>query len=179
MMRKYNLISQPFWLSFLRAARLCGVDATDRDATLCFSWSRMVVINELTEIGNLRQENLPFEGFLEALARFAGLKALPTDEQIAAMSSSKAKNAAIWLEDLQMNDTDGYNSFLKKNSCPWGEERKAKSQPLHRQLDHLLDLIYRVLLKDDVAGVEEVSAEAMRRWMEKELDKKEISGQKK
>ena len=179
MMRKYNLISQPFWLSFLRAARLCGVDATDRDATLCFSWSRMVVINELTEIGNLRQENLPFEGFLEALARFAGLKALPTDEQIAAMSSSKAKNAAIWLEDLQMNDTDGYNSFLQKNKCEWGAERKAKSQPLHRQLDHLLDLIYRVLLKDDVAGVEEVSAEAMRRWMEKELDKKEISGQKK
>lgn len=167
LLRKHNLVSLPLWLSFLRAAKICGIDATERDASLCFAWSRMCVVTELTELGNLRQENLPFEGFLEALVtqaprseprdivallchsdyprfardveqvRMAGLKSFPTDDEIA---KAKAKDAAIWLVDFKMRSEDLYQAFLRERATAWGAERSAL-EPLHRSLDHLLDII--------------------------------------
>lgn len=59
-----KLISLDEWRDFLRGLTLIGTDLTERDATLCFSWSRMCVIDDRTERGAVRDINLPFEGFL-------------------------------------------------------------------------------------------------------------------
>ena len=175
MLRKHHLVSLTHWTAFLRAAKMCDVDASERDAALCFAWSRMCVVNEITEVGNLRQENLPFEGFLEALVRFAHIKAMPFDEEVAA---AKVPTAAHWLEDFKMRDVEGFNKFLHDRMCPWGAERRGRlHQPLHRNLHHLLDVVMRAVLKGD-DGLEEVSQTTMMRWMERELDKDQ-SGAKK
>ena len=46
----------------VRALDMIGADLTERDATLCFVWSRMLVVDGWTEAGHLRESDLPFEG---------------------------------------------------------------------------------------------------------------------
>ena len=58
------LLSLEGWRAFLRAVELLGADITERDAALCFSWSRMAVSERRTERGQRHESCLPFEGFL-------------------------------------------------------------------------------------------------------------------
>ena len=46
----------------LKALCLIGRDFTERDAVLCFAWSRMLVVDGWTEAGRLKESGLPFEG---------------------------------------------------------------------------------------------------------------------
>ena len=62
------------WVLLGRGTELIGVDCSERDASMCFAWSRMCVVDELTERGRMRDSHLPFEGFLEALIRMSILK---------------------------------------------------------------------------------------------------------
>jgi hypothetical protein len=87
------------WLTFCKLVGVTGQGgASDRDAALCFVWSRMSVTDDRTEMGHLREETLPFEGFLEALARLSALKAFPTDEEL---KESRSASAASYLADLR------------------------------------------------------------------------------
>ena len=71
--RRHKLLSLQDWCAFLKGANLSGRDATERDVTLCFVWSRMCVADERTEMGHLREEMIPFEGFLEVRSRLMHL----------------------------------------------------------------------------------------------------------
>jgi len=74
-----DLICLGEWVDFLNAVDFIGPDLTKRRACFAFVWSRMCVVNPRTKQGYMREESLPFEGFMEALCRIAVLKALPTD----------------------------------------------------------------------------------------------------
>ena len=58
------LLSLHEWRAFMRALQLLGDDLTERDSMLCFSYSRMAVIDGSTFKGNARECQLPFEGFV-------------------------------------------------------------------------------------------------------------------
>ena len=57
----------------------------------------MCVCDVSTELGRARDNQLTFEGFLEALCRVAVLKALPSDEEI---DEAGCMHAADYMEML-------------------------------------------------------------------------------
>ena len=63
------------WKMMLRACDIITADCSERDAAMCFAWSRMCVVDELkSDHARMRDSHLPFEGFLEALVRLSLLK---------------------------------------------------------------------------------------------------------
>ena len=166
--RRPKLLSLTDWLGFLKAAAVTGADVSERDATLCYCWSRMCVIDERTEIGYLREVNLPFEGFVEAICRLSTLKALPTDAEVAA---AKSPNAARYLHDLMLEDDDAYKMLVRERAAEWGSE---PSQPLPRCVEHTCSTIFfaiHVALggnpSDDCDA--DVNAVNMARWIERAM----------
>lgn len=64
------------WLGLLEQGHLVDADLGLQQAQLCFLWSHMMVIDEIKDFA--RHESLSFVDFLEALARVAELKNLPS-----------------------------------------------------------------------------------------------------
>ncbi len=69
------------WLGLLEAGHLLDADLGLQQAQLCFLWSRMLVVDEIKDFA--RHESLSFVDFLEALARVAELKSLPSFSDLA------------------------------------------------------------------------------------------------
>ena len=111
------LIKFDSWRAFLRRLDLIGYDLAERNAALCFVWSRLCVPQPYTERGELRLVGLPFEGFLEALCRVAVLKALPTDEEITAGGYMHAGDMLVCLRD---DDPPAYKALIRAHANPWG-----------------------------------------------------------
>lgn len=162
--RRHKLINIGEWLAFLRAAALIGTDLSERDSSIAFAWSRMCVTDARTELGHLRQECLPFEGFLEALCRISALKALPNDSEL---EKSKASSGAAYLEELRQSHFETYQMLLKDRGRPWGSE---PAQPLHRCIEHLISMIVHAIVP---TGAEGVSSADMRAWMDREMSGEE------
>jgi hypothetical protein len=136
-----TLLSMPCWLGFLRGlGNMIGPDLTLRDAVLCFSWSRMAVIDELTVRGRLKATHLPLEGFYEGFTRMAMLKSLPTTEEIAAAGCSDAGDFILTMQEA---DPDRYLAFTKceTNRAEWGSQEIAGGEPAEVRLSHLLALV--------------------------------------
>ena len=64
------------WLGLLEQGHLLDAELGLQQAQLCFLWSKMMVIDEIKDFA--RHESLSFVDFLEALARVAELKSLPS-----------------------------------------------------------------------------------------------------
>ena len=45
--RSHRLLDHGEWLAFLRSFEVLGADVTARDASRCFAWSRMRVVDEV------------------------------------------------------------------------------------------------------------------------------------
>jgi hypothetical protein len=56
-----KLVSYPNWKEFLRLFGLVDTDLTDRDAVLCFVWSRMRTIDEQESRSRIKWMHLAFE----------------------------------------------------------------------------------------------------------------------
>ena len=158
---RLRLVSLQRWRDFIRALRWIDEDVSEREAGLCFVWSRMCVADPRTRLGQLKENTLDEPGFLEALCRLAVLKALPTDEQIAAVG---VKDAASYLGRMSAEEQI---AFKKAHSAvqSWGDEPAI--QPLARMLDHLIQLMINVVetdlgrpVQDGKLGVDEA-----RRWV--------------
>ena len=123
----------------------------------------MSVTDERTEMGHLREETLPFEGFLEALARLSALKAFPTDEEL---KESRSGNAASYLADLKRNNEDQFQQLVRERYVPWGGE---PNMALNRSVEHIVSiLVHGVLSVSDAAREEDsVNFGHMSKWMEK------------
>ena len=87
----------------------------------------------------MRESNLTFEGFLEALCRISVLKALPTDEEITAAGAADAHE---YLAQLKLNDEEGYKTLLRERRTAWGVD---PSQPTWRCVAHLCAIIVRTM----------------------------------
>lgn len=134
-----TLLSLYEWITFMRALEMIQADVTERDALLCFTFSRMAVIDGSSMKGNGRETQLPFEGFLEAIVRLSALKALPTDEEV---ESAGVKDAFEYLAQLRAKDVEEYNDMLMKRSSPMGAE---PPQPIHRCVEHTIRIIIRTI----------------------------------
>lgn len=64
------------WLGLLEQGHLLDADLGLQQAQLCFLWSHMMVVDEIKDFA--QHESLSFVDFLEALARVAELKSLPS-----------------------------------------------------------------------------------------------------
>jgi hypothetical protein len=159
--RRHKLLNIDEWLAFLRAARMIGPDLSERDACLAFAWSRMGVVDARTELGHLRSECVPLEGFIEALCRVSALKAMPSDQELA--KAGGGKNAATFFEELRVKDNDAYTKLLKERSRSWGSE---PSQSLDRCITHFLCMLIHALVP---AATTEVRPADMKVWMEREM----------
>ena len=157
-----KLIDLRMWLGLLRASRCIGPDLSEQTAVLCFSWSRMAVVEPRTVSGFKKENMLPFEGFLEALCRVAQHKALPTDEEIVAAHDTKrtqVRHAGSFLAYLEHVNAGAYAKLLRDRHTGWGEEpsRMPWQQPIDRRVEHTIAiLVYEMKRQVDSAA----SAEA-------------------
>ena len=137
-----QVLSLDEWMALLKCWQVIGSDVTERDAVLCFAWSRMLVVDGWSGSGRMKEHNLPFEGFLEALCRLAALRALPDDDEIdeATLESSEVVDAASYLEFMMATDPESYDALIAERATPWGSD---PAQPLDRCLAHTLSIIYR------------------------------------
>ena len=132
---KATLMSLNEWRLLLKVLALLDGDITERDATMCFAWSRMCVVDETTRQGRMKENHLPFEGFLEAIVRLAGQKALPTDDEI---EEAECTHAAEYFAKLRLEDESSYTTMVMERGVLWGEE---PSQPIWRCVAHTLAII--------------------------------------
>lgn len=133
----------------MRKLQLVDDDLSDRDAKLCFVFSRMCVIDGESARGRAKESHLPFEGFLEALCRLAALKALPTDEEVKAAGHADAGGYLLQLRDEKPNL---YEALLRERAVPLGGQL---AQPIWRCVDHLVSLMIRTI-EEGTAGKDDL-----------------------
>lgn len=100
----------------------------------------MCVVDNTGARGGARETSLPFEGFLEALVRVSAMKALPTDEEIAA---SGVADAFDYMAKLRDESPDAHATLIEARATPWGHA--PRSQPMHRCVAHLLTIVVRTI----------------------------------
>ena len=127
-------LSMAEWMRMLTDAELIdSVRLTKKEGALAFLWAQMFVADELKR--REKMIHLPFEGFLEALARITLFKPLPTTKQLA---DAKCKNArdffALQAEDRILDD------YLGANALDWKVEETG-GRALHDSLDKLIGLL--------------------------------------
>jgi hypothetical protein len=77
-----RLLTYESWAKFVKRLDLINADLSERDVAFAFTWSRMVVAQPYSAVGSIKNQHVPFEGWLEALCRLSALKALPTDLEL-------------------------------------------------------------------------------------------------
>lgn len=144
-----RLLALHEWMDFLRATDLFAGDLTERQATLCFSWSRSIVEDETTPKGYCKDTCLPFEGFLEALCRLSVLTAMPTDEEMKAVGYGSAdpldSRAGPYLRRMRIDHEEQYAALCELEKTDWGDE--PPRQPIDRRIAHLMSCIFYALAR--------------------------------
>jgi len=129
-----GLMSFFYWRAFIHALQLTGPD--QRSVGLCFIYSIMCSID-----GSIRARHLPFEGFLEALVRFATIVPLPTDVQL---NQSGHRYAGTLISQMETGDAETLARFSGEQKCEWGGVPDAAiGGAMHRRIHHLLDIVVR------------------------------------
>lgn len=145
-----SLLNFEEWKLFVRQCKLIGPDLTERDAKLCFVWARMAVIDGSSEAGAVKENNLPFEGFLEALCRLATLKSLPNDAEI---FESGTGDGGLFIRHLFTTDEAAYDKLVASRSSPWpGSDGFQASQTPGRCVEHIVNMIIRTVQGPHCAG---------------------------
>ena len=128
------LIGLAEWKHLMKMLGLINIDITDRDITLCFIFARMTVIDSWTEKGRIKDRNLPFEGFVEAVIRLSVLKAWPLDDELFA---SGFPDAGLYMLNLR-KDEQKHHKLLSARNVDWGANTYL---PVARCVEHMLILI--------------------------------------
>jgi hypothetical protein len=99
--------------------------------------------------GKLKEHNLPFEGFLEAICRLATLKALPTSAEV---DESGAPDAGIYMARFKIDDEEAYDQMLIDRAGSWGS--LPAFQPADRCVYHMVNIMIRRIEDSDDAVAE-------------------------
>lgn len=162
------------FLQLMTDACLIDGQFTLAEASLCFLWSRMLVIDEIKDYN--RYSCVTFTDFLEAICRVADYKFLPTHEELAAAEYESVFNWALELERFQGNaealDENGESSipeiFRYKGTGVKFEFDYAR--PLWTKVELLIDLMLRRLFWDPMQPEQQFTVNAVMKMVVK-IDK--------
>lgn len=115
------------WIQMLSDCGMMDASFTNREARLAFSWSRMAYPDELKR----RQQaiTLTKTDFLEAIARVAEMKWLPTDDQM--------QDAGIMNGDVYVFFRDGHHLEALARTMAADEARKEEARERWHSVKHL------------------------------------------
>lgn len=167
-----TLMSFHEWRLLLRQCNLQGIDLSERDGKLCFAWARMCVKDSSTEIGKVRESNLPVRcqvsdpgnlcetplpqyAYPEAAdppgsaSQFEGfLEAICRLAVLKALPTdveiemADQTDAGTYLLNLKENDESAWNELLSSRCAPWPG---TPSQPMHQCVEHMISIIIRTI----------------------------------
>lgn len=172
-----GLVSLTAWRALLGALRFFedGV-LSDREATLCFVWSVMAVENGQERRGYHKENNLPFEGFLEAICRLSMFVPLPTDADIEKSFACGATDAGTAM--YQLTSTAASNPSMAAHLKKVHQQRADSwesamhhvfEQPFDSRVKHFLNIIMRRVEQSEEkcndAVVPVVSLQEARQWL--------------
>jgi len=112
-----------------------------REIAMCFLYSVMAVVDRYSDSGRVKEQNLPFESFLEAIVRLATRVLLPTDEML---SDAMLTHAGPCMAQLEASDAAAIAGMAHDQACEWGgvpDDSVAGGMP--RRVEHLIDIIMR------------------------------------
>eukprot|EP00191_Tetraselmis_sp_GSL018_P024515 CAMPEP_0177627972 /NCGR_PEP_ID=MMETSP0419_2-20121207/31498_1 /TAXON_ID=582737 /ORGANISM="Tetraselmis sp., Strain GSL018" /LENGTH=1910 /DNA_ID=CAMNT_0019129181 /DNA_START=17 /DNA_END=5750 /DNA_ORIENTATION=+ len=154
------------WLKLIDDSSLCDSQFTLQDATQCYLWSRMAVIDELKDF--VKYESMLFIDFLEAIGRVADMKFIPAASDL---QNSGYENVLQWsLAKEQLGEAEIVEEgsiFKPRPSC---ELANTKTRPLYAKVELLLDLMFRRLYYDPSQPDLPYSKEALLKYIRK-IDK--------
>jgi len=130
---KGELLNLDEWNRMLADCELFDAVFSRREAAYCFVLSGMFVADEIKRREKLVM--LPYESFLEALARVTCFKPLPTTLQ---MNEAKCATTMEYVEAQQQEGR--LNEWCHANAPNWEVEMK-EGRHLHEALDKLLQLV--------------------------------------
>jgi uncharacterized membrane protein YgcG len=168
-------VPRSLWKALLQTCGFIATDVSLREVMLIFVWSRMVVHDGQSPTGRVKETCLSFEGFLEAICRLSALKALPTDEMVAAAAVA---DAGAYVMQLQDGDANVYAAFLNDQSMriEWGGEVSDLREPMHRRVEHMITLLFREIKHFDRKEAKEADKDVSRLQEPiSELDEKAIN----
>eukprot|EP00873_Tetraselmis_striata_P034657 jgi/Tetstr1/454921/TSEL_041784.t1 len=160
------------WHKLMDDVNMCDGQFALQEATQCFMWSRMVVIDELKAGASApacdfaRYECLTFIDFLEALGRVAEMKFLPAASDLKTAGYDNVLEWAIAKESGE-DGGEGSTLFKPRESCIL---HMPKTRPLYAKVDVLLDYIFRRLFYDPTQPEAQYSKDATLRLVRK-IDK--------
>ena len=133
-----TLLSFDEWLLFCHHLELIDYDFTMREATLCFTWSKLRVANESDPKARRRMTNLRFEDFMEAIVRIATMKCVPTDAEVEAGGFDDGGQMLLALRSSPAED----RAFRASRPAEWNMPLR---QPIWRCVHHLIAFMARVV----------------------------------
>lgn len=133
-----KLLSLEDWMLLLKHLHFFDEAFQQREGVLCFVQSRLRAVDEESERGKKRMKHMNFEDFLEAIVRVSTMKALPTTSELLLAGYA---DAGLYMVGLMANPT-AYNVFVEARERHFGD---PLSMPIERCVEHLLQLIIRVI----------------------------------
>lgn len=127
------LLEFPEWKMLLKELKILGEDVTPREVAMSFIWSRLRVVDVRQIDSQVRETQLHFTDFLEAVCRLATMKRLPTDEQIFEFGYEDAGEFCLKLKDASPSD---WQDFLEASERPF-DDHAPLPQPNFRLVDHM------------------------------------------
>lgn len=150
-----KLLGVEEWCRFLDGVGLLAQDCTQQHARLAFVWSRMAVVDGRSALGKLREMQIPFESFLEAICRVAVMKSLPMDDEVEGIGQKAGFwHAGGYMEWAKKSDATAFHDFVRKRATEWGKENRY--QPMHRCVDHLISIIVYAMQRKPTGAKDEL-----------------------
>jgi len=150
--KENELMGYGEWQHFVKDLGLINADFSQREATLCFVWSRMRSIDESHPKTAIKVSNLSLEDFYDALTRVATMMTLPTDEEVKESGFSDAGTMYLDLLGKGERQLNAWNDSCAEAFEVKQEEQRKKGepvseqrQPVWRALDALLHIIIRTI----------------------------------
>ena len=133
------------WRELLDDLEFIDRQFNEREARMCFVWSRMRVIREGDPKSRKKLLQLSFEDFLEAIVRVATMKALPTDKDI---KQAGCHDAGEFYLRMIVECPNRVAPFIESREPSF----EMPLQRTHRAVDHLIAIMVRMLTSQSVGA---------------------------